>query len=544
MQNIVKVLIVAFVLIVFPAIVFGQVTWNMDQLIEDNAVYLPSGPQVAISDNNVVAVWEQYDGGTIRISSNYSTNGGTTWGSDQLIDDYVVGFHGHSPKVAASGNNVVAVWERDEGSAHHICSNYSTDGGVTWGSDQLIEDNVGFNAALPKVAASGNNVVAVWRQYDGSHNRIYYNRSSDRGATWGSDQLIEDNVGFDANSPQVAISGNTVVAVWQQWDGSKDRIYYNRSTDGGATWGSDQLIEDNVGFHNFNPQVAISGNTVVAVWLAYEGSNYRVYANYSANGGATWGSDQLIEDNVGFSAAIPQVAISGNTVVAVWLTYEVSNAIYRVCANYSANGGATWGSDQLIEDNVGFSAFGPQVAISGNTVVAVWQQYDGSKNRIYSNYSTDGGVTWGSDQLIEDNVGFNAALPKVAASGNNVVAVWEQQYDWDSERIYSTNGVLEGQSIPVYRFWSPAYGHHFYTISEYEKNYVIATWPETWTYEGPVFYAYTTQVTGTLPVYRFWSDTFMGHFYTISEYEKNYVIATWPETWTYEGPVFYAYPSE
>jgi hypothetical protein len=44
------------------------------------------------------------------------------------------------------------------------------------------------------------------------------------------------------------------------------------------------------------------------------------------------------------------------------------------------------------------------------------------------------------------------------------------------------------------------------------------------------------------PVYRFWSNTFLGHFYTISEYEKDYVIATWPDTWTYEGPVFYAYP--
>jgi hypothetical protein len=97
---------------------------------------------------------------------------------------------------------------------------------------------------------------------------------------------------------------------------------------------------------------------------------------------------------------------------------------------------------------------------------------------------------------------------------------------------------------PVYRFWSDTYLHHFYTISEEEKNYVITIWPETWTYEGPVFYAYPSQVAGTLPVYRFWSDTFLGHFYTISETEKNYVIATWPDTWTYEGPVYYAYPSQ
>ena len=42
------------------------------------------------------------------------------------------------------------------------------------------------------------------------------------------------------------------------------------------------------------------------------------------------------------------------------------------------------------------------------------------------------------------------------------------------------------------------------------------------------------------PVYRFWGGT--SHFYTISESEKDFVIATWPDIWSYEGPVFYAYP--
>jgi hypothetical protein len=95
----------------------------------------------------------------------------------------------------------------------------------------------------------------------------------------------------------------------------------------------------------------------------------------------------------------------------------------------------------------------------------------------------------------------------------------------------------------IYRFWSNTFLGHFYTISEEEKDYVIATWPDTWKYEGPAFYAYPSQVNGTLPVYRFWSNTFLGHFYTISEEEKDYVIATWPDTWKYEGPAFYAYPS-
>jgi hypothetical protein len=123
-----------------------------------------------------------------------------------------------------------------------------------------------------------------------------------------------------------------------------------------------------------------------------------------------------------------------------------------------------------------------------------------------------------------------------------VIATWPDVWKYEGPVFCAFTTQVPGTS-PVYRFWSNTFLGHFYTISEADKDFVIATWPD-WTYEGPVFYAYTTQVPGTLPVYRFWSNAFLGHFYTISEYEKNYVIATWPETWTYEGPVFYAYPLE
>ncbi len=49
------------------------------------------------------------------------------------------------------------------------------------------------------------------------------------------------------------------------------------------------------------------------------------------------------------------------------------------------------------------------------------------------------------------------------------------------------------------------------------------------------------RLSGTSPVYRFWSDSKQSHFYTISEVEKNYVVATWPNIWKYEGARFYAY---
>jgi hypothetical protein len=42
-----------------------------------------------------------------------------------------------------------------------------------------------------------------------------------------------------------------------------------------------------------------------------------------------------------------------------------------------------------------------------------------------------------------------------------------------------------------------------------------------------------------LPVYRFWSDQMQGHFYTASNQEKENIIATWPDIWSFEGVAYY-----
>jgi hypothetical protein len=96
---------------------------------------------------------------------------------------------------------------------------------------------------------------------------------------------------------------------------------------------------------------------------------------------------------------------------------------------------------------------------------------------------------------------------------------------------------------PVYRFWSGTSGRHFYTISEAERDFVMATWPHVWAYEGVAYYAHNDDSQpGVAPVYRFWSGTLGSHFYTISEAERDFVMATWPHVWAYEGIAWYAWP--
>lgn len=96
-----------------------------------------------------------------------------------------------------------------------------------------------------------------------------------------------------------------------------------------------------------------------------------------------------------------------------------------------------------------------------------------------------------------------------------------------------------GICVPVYRFWSETYKHHFYTISATERDNVAANMPE-WRYEGVVYSADSAAWwPASAPLYRFWSDTYKSHFYTTNVTEKNNIQMNMPE-WTYEGVAYYA----
>ena len=119
-----------------------------------------------------------------------------------------------------------------------------------------------------------------------------------------------------------------------------------------------------------------------------------------------------------------------------------------------------------------------------------------------------------------------------------------QNYNWfryEGIGFYASPAAQSGM-LPVYRFFNNNAGGHFYTIDEAEKNTVINDY-NWFRYEGIGFYAspVAQPLTFMLPVYRFFNNNAGGHFYTISEAEKNTVIQNY-NWFRYEGIGFYAYP--
>ncbi len=116
---------------------------------------------------------------------------------------------------------------------------------------------------------------------------------------------------------------------------------------------------------------------------------------------------------------------------------------------------------------------------------------------------------------------------------------------WNYEGIaYQAMNVPDADvTQPLYRFWSQTNRKHFYTADAYEKEHLInGAYPEAqFVYEGIAWYTNVSQTTATRPLYRFYSPVYRAHFYTISEEERDVVIERYaPIIWTYEGVAWYA----
>jgi hypothetical protein len=126
---------------------------------------------------------------------------------------------------------------------------------------------------------------------------------------------------------------------------------------------------------------------------------------------------------------------------------------------------------------------------------------------------------------------------------NKLISKYADVWIYEGVAYHALPSATELNSAPVYRFWSDILGGHFFTISEREKEKIINEYSDVWTFEGIAWYAFSAdgRPAGTLPVYRFWSDALGHHFYTMNEAEKDKIITKFADAWVYEGIVWYAY---
>jgi hypothetical protein len=172
----------------------------------------------------------------------------------------------------------------------------------------------------------------------------------------------------------------------------------------------------------------------------------------------------------------------------------------------------------------------------------LYVSYDAALDELYlsnTGYGTEN--AWATARDFLQGMWGGQILALMLEGGANRLEVGSGDAYLDNFVVESGSLVLTGFG-DVYRFWSPILDDHFYTINEKEKDALILNYPDVWTFEGPVFRAAGTALApGLAPVYRFWSDKYSTHFYTISEAEKDMLVTKLADIWTFEGAAFFAY---
>jgi L,D-peptidoglycan transpeptidase YkuD (ErfK/YbiS/YcfS/YnhG family) len=128
------------------------------------------------------------------------------------------------------------------------------------------------------------------------------------------------------------------------------------------------------------------------------------------------------------------------------------------------------------------------------------------------------------------------------AEKNSIVANLSSIYSLEG-MAYAIDAASPKNGTPLYRFYNPSKGVHFYTASEAEKNEVISRLSGAYKFEGVAYNVCGSPVSGATPVYRFYNRRVGVHFYTASTAERDVVINRYGDTYSFEGTAYwYASP--
>ena len=333
--------------------------------------------------------------------------------------------------LAASGQLVHAFWFDDRNVHYDIYYKRSTNQGKSWGTDTRITNNSG-ESRYPSVIADGDVLHLVWRDARNNNPEIYYNKSTDAGLTWGTDKRLTTDSGASL-PPSLAVSGTTLHVVWYDDRTGNFEIWYKRSSDNGTTWGPDVQLTDN-SFYSMQPTIASFGNDVHIAWHdnreGIDGSE--IYYKRSTDGGLTWENDKRLTN----SASESRYACLQVTPLVLHLVWnDERSGAWKVFYKRSTDRGITWSQDTLINAVFGLSEF-PNMVVSNEIVHVIWFDSRNTGWEVYTKRSFDQGITWTDDTRLSFASG-TSWFPSIAASGYTVHAMWSDLRDENFEIYYT-----------------------------------------------------------------------------------------------------------
>ena len=314
----------------------GGHVWSPSMPISQTNDHYQRLPAIAVgsSDTIYVAWWEGNStwvaGGDVYLAK--STDGGITWSTTRVNDtppDRYVGF-GKSALAVDEGGTIYMAWEdyRNCINGSYHCSDIyfskSTDGGSTFSANEQINTEFGWEFS-PSLVAKDSTIYLVWEASTSSQD-IYFTESTDGGVTFEPAVMVNEPSSARQCAPSMAVDNTGIIHV--SWDdsrygGTSQRIYYAKSTDGGATFSADVMVSTSGVAQDYarsRIQVDSIGNVHIVWPTRYTAGGEDIYYSISTDAGATFTTTGRVNDDIGTASQLgPDLVVDeAGSAYAIW----------------------------------------------------------------------------------------------------------------------------------------------------------------------------------------------------------------------------------
>jgi hypothetical protein len=434
----------------------------------------PTNPLNLAAGANIDYYYYTFDGGYTWTEGQLSSTLGV-WGDPSVTFDALGNlYYGHL------SNPSSGYW------LDRIVVQKSTDGGVTWndgswaGLNPPKEQDKEWLAADQTGSPYQNNIYMAWTEFDnygssapGDSSRILFSRSIDSGSTWSSPVKVSDVEGIcldgddtvEGAVPAVGPNGEVYVS----WAGPLG-IMFDKSTDGGVTFGTDIFVTSQPGGWDFDvPGIyRCNGLPVTACDISDSPYQGNVYVNWSdqrnglddtdvffiksTDGGATWGDVKRVNDDSTVAHQFFTWMTVDPATGIIWIAfYDRRNTIGNATDVYvakSEDGGETFENFEVSESSFTPSLivfFGDYINIAARDgkIYPIWMRMDSFKLSIWVALIDQNPADTIPPEPIDDLT--------VDLAGGDIHLWWSEPYDSVGVARYvvhrSTSAIISGDSL-------------------------------------------------------------------------------------------------
>jgi hypothetical protein len=310
-------------------------TFSMPINLSNNTEF-SERPQIAVSKNDIFIIWaDEINMNNKEIMFTKSLDNGTTFSKAINISNTLK--NSNRPEISAYNENVYIVWQdtQQNNTNSSILFKNSIDGGNTFNNSIELMNKT--DDSFPKISSYGNYVYIVWNNENKENGGLFFVRSSNQGDNFEKAIKIEYS---DSGESQIAVSENKVLVVWGGLDSKNiHNIYFVKSNDNGSTFtGSKTISEKITGSNNtsdYNQLTKIIKNPLnvevnnynlsYIVWQdTISQQNQDILLTLSNQTDNDYTKILNLSNNIGVSEC-PSIAISGNNVYVLWEDFISGN---------------------------------------------------------------------------------------------------------------------------------------------------------------------------------------------------------------------------